>query len=122
MLRRKIRFLILALFSCFITMHKQLLKNDQNNEITVYTTAENTDFKLTQRPPVKFCFRWTAFRNADFYFVDPAKPFKLCGMGGAISDASAEVLRNYQNKTRVFASLLQYYKWNRLFISKDYNS
>jgi glucosylceramidase len=35
-------------------MHKQLLKNDQNNEITVYTTAENTDFKLTQRPPLSF--------------------------------------------------------------------
>jgi hypothetical protein len=37
----------------FTTAHKQLLKTIKTM-ITVYTTAENTDFKLTQTASINF--------------------------------------------------------------------
>jgi glucosylceramidase len=40
-------------FLVFTTAHKQLLKK-QSKMITVYTTAENTDFKLTQTASINF--------------------------------------------------------------------
>ncbi|MEJ0080256.1 MAG: hypothetical protein WDM78_04695 [Puia sp.] len=64
----------------------------QNGPVTVYTTAENTDFRLTktsdsskfyqvgQPPETEVCI-----------IVDPTHHFQtLLGIGGALTDASAE--------------------------------
>jgi hypothetical protein len=42
------------LFSCFYNSAQTVAeKTIKNNEITVYTTAENTDFKLTQMASIE---------------------------------------------------------------------
>jgi glucosylceramidase len=89
----KNKILIVALFSCFYnnaqTVAEKMIKN---NEITVYTTAENTDFKLTPTASVKFVSAGQPLETQISIFVDPAKTFQtFVGIGGAISDASAEV-------------------------------
>jgi glucosylceramidase len=81
------RFPLLLLFSGFLQSPIA-----QNGPVTVYTTAENTDFRLTktsdsskfypvgQPPETQVCI-----------IVDPTHHFQtLLGIGGALTDASAE--------------------------------
>ena len=63
----------------------------EGKQVTIYTTASNTDLKLTKTAT-------TAFKKGDqpketewSIFVNPAKTYqKMLGIGGAITDASAE--------------------------------
>ena len=81
------RYLLLLLFSG--VLHSLIA---QNGPVTVYTTAENTDLRLTktsdsskfyqvgQPPETQVCI-----------IVDPTHHFQtLLGIGGALTDASAE--------------------------------
>src|ERR1700712_1251555 len=81
------RFLLFILFSGIL-----LSVTAQNGPVTVYTTAENTDFRLTktsdsskfyevgQPPETQVCI-----------IVDPTHHFQtMLGIGGALTDASAE--------------------------------
>jgi O-glycosyl hydrolase len=85
--------LIVALFSCFYNSAQKVAeKTIKNNVITVYTTAENTDFKLTQTASINFVAAGQPLETQISVFVDPSKTFQtFVGIGGAISDASAEV-------------------------------
>ena len=58
----------------------------------VYTTAENTDLRLTQTDELTFEPGEQAKENEISIFVNPDKTFQeFLGIGGAITDASAEV-------------------------------
>jgi glucosylceramidase len=60
-------------------------------KITVYTTAENTNFRISVTDVLTFKNFGQPLESQPCVFVDPAKTFQTCiGIGGAITDASAE--------------------------------
>ena len=60
-------------------------------KITVYTTAENTDLRLTMTDSVSFLDAKQPLQTEISVFVQPNNKFQtLLGIGGAITDASAE--------------------------------
>ena len=61
-------------------------------ESTIYTTASDTDLRLTQTGKVLFQAVKQPLENEVSVFVNPSKSFQtFIGIGGAITDASAEV-------------------------------
>jgi glucosylceramidase len=66
--------------------------NTSGKNITVYTTAENTELKLTQTDKLVFEASKQPLEMEISVFVEPRKTFQsFMGIGGAITDASAEV-------------------------------
>jgi len=64
----------------------------KNKKITVYTTADSTKLRLTQTDILTFVPSKQPLEIEVSVFVEPAKTFqKFFGIGGAITDASAEV-------------------------------
>src|ERR1700676_4436123 len=64
----------------------------QNNLVTVYTTAENTNYRISKTDS---SFQFSDFgqpaETQVFVFVDASHSFQtVIGIGGAITDASAE--------------------------------
>jgi glucosylceramidase len=61
-------------------------------EATIYTTASETDLRLTETGKTAFKAASQPVENAVSVFVNPQKSFQtFLGIGGAITDASAEV-------------------------------
>src|SRR5207302_3025576 len=64
----------------------------KNRTVTIYTTADSTDLKLALTGTVDFRELRQSLENQISVFVNPAKIFQsFLGIGGAITDASAEV-------------------------------
>lgn len=64
----------------------------KNKKITVYTTADSTKWRLTQTDVLTFVPSKQPLEIEVSVFVIPTKTFqKFLGIGGAITDASAEV-------------------------------
>jgi glucosylceramidase len=64
----------------------------KNKTITVFTTAENTNLRLTQTDKLSFSSSKQPLETEICVFVEPTKIFQnFLGIGGAITDASAEV-------------------------------
>jgi glucosylceramidase len=63
----------------------------EGKNITIYTTADSTDYRLAQTGTLQFKVLEQT-RETEFYvFVNPDKTFQtLLGIGGALTDASAE--------------------------------
>lgn len=62
-----------------------------NKTITVYTTAQNTDYRLTKTTTLQFKNFGQPLETQVCVFVDPSKTFQtIVGIGGAITDAAAE--------------------------------
>jgi len=60
-------------------------------KVVVYTTAEGTDFRLTATETLTFTDFGQPLETQPCIFVDPTKTFQtFIGIGGAITDASAE--------------------------------
>lgn len=60
--------------------------------VTVYTTAENTKLRISETATLSFAPMKQPKETEVCIFVDPAKRFQtLTGIGGALTDASAEV-------------------------------
>ena len=71
---------------------KQVVFSTKNKMITVYTTAENTKLRLTQTDKLVFSGAKQPLETEISVFVEPKKTFQnFMGIGGAITDASAEV-------------------------------
>jgi len=65
--------------------------NVTDTTITVFTTAENTKLRLTETGKLHFKPSEQPLETEVCIFVDPAKSFQtLTGIGGALTDASAE--------------------------------
>lgn len=64
----------------------------KDKTVTVYTTAENTKLRLTQTDKLSFSSSKQPLETEISVFVEPTKIFQnFMGIGGAITDASAEV-------------------------------
>ncbi len=62
-----------------------------NKTVTVYTTAKNTDYRLSKTNELKFVPKGQPVETEVSVFVDPAKKFQqVLGIGGALTDAVAE--------------------------------
>ena len=58
---------------------------------TVYTTAENTDLRLSKTAPLVFSEWKQPLETEPCVFVEPGKSFQtIIGIGGALTDAAAE--------------------------------
>ena len=71
----------------------------ENKTITVYTTASDTDFRLTITDNPSFSKGVQPLESEISVFVEPKKTFQtFIGIGGAITDASAEVFAKLGSK------------------------
>ena len=88
---------------------KQVVFSTKNKMITVYTTAENTKLRLTQTDKLVFSGAKQPLETEISVFVEPKKTFQnFMGIGGAITDASAEVFSKL-NKEKQQEFLNAYY-------------
>lgn len=71
-------------------------------KVTVFTTAENTDHRLSKTDTVSFKKVGQPLETQTCVFVDPSRTFQtLLGIGGALTDASAETFAKIpENKQR----------------------
>ncbi|MEM6261579.1 MAG: glycoside hydrolase family 30 protein [Bacteroidota bacterium] len=68
---------------------------------TIYTTASKTDLRLTQTGTATFAEAAQPLENEVSVFVNPNKSFQtFLGIGGAITDASAEVFAKLPAETQ----------------------
>lgn len=66
--------------------------NTDNKKVTVYTTADSTQLRLSPTDTLSFAQKGQPFENEVVVFVDPGKTFQsYMGIGAALTDASAEV-------------------------------
>ena len=89
--------LILSLSTCFIigkaqvTTHPVSTAIVKNKQVTVYTTAEHTNYRITKTEVLQFKEDKQPLETEACVFVDPGKSFQtVLGVGGALTDASAE--------------------------------
>ncbi|MDD2797767.1 MAG: glycoside hydrolase family 30 protein [Bacteroidales bacterium] len=74
------------------TAQQKIMHPNSGQSIAVYTTAENTNSKLTLTETVSFKPVVQPLETEVSVFVNPKKTFQtVVGIGGAITDASAEV-------------------------------
>jgi glucosylceramidase len=60
-------------------------------KVSVYTTADSTDFRLSRQGELIFKHKGQPFENEISVFVDPSKSYQeFLGIGAALTDASAE--------------------------------
>jgi glucosylceramidase len=84
-------YLLVALFSFSLYSNAQK-PPIVNNKITIYTTANNTTNRLTETGFATFASAGQPLETQVCVFVNPKKTFQtFIGIGGAITDASAEV-------------------------------
>jgi glucosylceramidase len=63
----------------------------EGKEMIVYTTAENSNYRLSVTDTLQFVKMGQPFETQVCVFVDPSKTFQtFLGIGGALTDASAE--------------------------------
>ena len=72
--------------------------------VMVYTSADSTNLRITNTDNLKFSILKQPFETQICVFVDPNKTFQtFLGIGGAVTDASAEVFAKLpQNKQQEF--------------------
>jgi glucosylceramidase len=92
--------IILSLFLltpfCSFSQQKNKLQSQQfsvnGKTISVYTSADSTNLRLTKTDDLTFTTLLQPLESQICVFVDPNKTFQtFLGIGGAITDASAEV-------------------------------
>lgn len=67
-------------------------KKNDNSKVSIYTTAENTNYRLTSTETIEFKNSDSLTEKQVSIFVDDTHSFQtILGIGGAITDASAEV-------------------------------
>ena len=81
----------------------------KSKKVVVYTTAENTKLRISATDTVSFVPFGQPKETEPCIFVDPAKTFQtFVGIGGAITDASAETFAKL-SKAKQQEILQQYY-------------
>ena len=96
----KIISLVLLIASCSNIKEKEVsnsfssksLKRYKNKTLQVYTTAKDTELRLTKTSEQVFIKKLQPLETEVAIFINPKKTFqKYLGIGGAITDASSEV-------------------------------
>ncbi len=82
------------------TVADPVTANLKTTQVTVYTTAENSSLRLSKTATLSFSPYGQPFETEPAIFVDPNKSFQtFVGIGGALTDASAETFAKLpQNK------------------------
>jgi len=76
-------------------------ENYNNKTLKVYTTARNTDLRLTKTAKQEFTEKIQPLETEVAVFVNPKKTFQeYLGIGGAITDASSEVFSTLDKATQ----------------------
>lgn len=94
---KKITAIVLLTVSSFASaQHKSKIQSipfsTKDRTVIVYTTADSTKFRLTQTDKLTFFESKQPLETEISVFVEPEKTFQtFMGIGGAITDASAEV-------------------------------
>jgi glucosylceramidase len=85
------KHLILCTMSVFSLSLQAQTTNYAGRSVTVITTAEATDLRLSTVDKLSFSPQGQPFENEPFVLVDPAHKFQtLIGIGAALTDAAAE--------------------------------
>jgi len=85
----------------------------KGKKVVVYTTAENTKLRISQTETIQFVDFGQPKETQPCVFVDPSKTFQtLVGIGGALTDASAETFAKLP-KDKQQELLQQYYDVNK---------
>jgi glucosylceramidase len=88
--------LIILLAPIFILSKAQMSKdlvpvNNEVKKVTVYTTADKSDYRISKTETLELKDFGQPFEYQPCVFIDPTKTFQsLVGIGGALTDASAE--------------------------------
>jgi glucosylceramidase len=83
--------LTITTINAFAQQNKKPAISADGKNISVYVTAENTSLRLTQTQNFVFTKATQPVESEISVFVNPAKTFQtFIGIGGAITDASAE--------------------------------
>ncbi len=83
--------ILLLNFNTHAQQKKQFVIDPSVKKVAVYTTAANTDYRLKQTATETFKQFGQPLESQVCVFVDPKKTFQdFIGIGGAITDASAE--------------------------------
>lgn len=85
---------VIFLSTIFVSLHAQNKKMvstaSAEREVIVYTTAENTNYRLTKTGTLRLSTKTQPDEDVSV-FVDPSQTFQsMIGIGGALTDASAE--------------------------------
>jgi glucosylceramidase len=97
------RYLIILICSIFVVgcdqpVAENTAKNSVRDSLTVYTTAKDTDHRLTKTGTYPFRERVQPTEGEISIFVNSSKQFqKFLGIGGSFTDASAEVFAKLDN-------------------------
>jgi glucosylceramidase len=84
-------FLTFVAFLGFIYCNAQKPYSAVNKKVLVYTTADKTDYRISLTDTLHFSHMGQPLETQVCVFVDPSQKFqKLIGIGGALTDASAE--------------------------------
>jgi glucosylceramidase len=91
---KKVLFILLGAFSVSLSpssLQAQKGYSVSGKVVKAYSTAENTDLRLSETGTLNFAKKGQPFENEVMVFVDPSKTFQTyLGIGAAITDASAE--------------------------------
>ena len=103
---------VIGLHACTTSNTEQVVRQifkTEGREVTVYTTADSSDLRISRMGSFLFEPAEQPLETEIALFVNPDKSFQsLLGIGGAITDASAEVFaRLPENKQEEF--LTAYY-------------
>jgi glucosylceramidase len=97
------KYLIIFICSIFVVgcdqpVAENTAKNSVRDSLTVYTTAKDTDHRLTKTGTYPFKERVQPTEGEISIFVNSSKQFqKFLGIGGSFTDASAEVFAKLDN-------------------------
>jgi len=87
---------IVNLLTCSLIVIASCAQNSTDSEydgrkVTIFTTAENTDFRLTPTGDLLFAPFGQPTEDEPCIFIDPTHAFQtFTGIGGSLTDASAE--------------------------------
>ncbi len=94
-------FLTCFAFLAFVYCDAQKTYSAINKKVLVYTTADKTDYRITLTDTLHFSHMGQPVETQVCVFVDPSQKFqKLIGIGGALTDASAETFYKIPEASR----------------------
>lgn len=72
-----------------------------NKKVTVYTTAEKSEYRISKTETLSFAVNKQPFETEPCIFVDPTVKYQtMVGIGGALTDASAETFAKLSKKNQ----------------------
>jgi glucosylceramidase len=95
------RHQLLTILFCLGFWSCAVAQNQLPSKVTVYTTAKDTEFRITKTEELELKSFGQPFETQPCIFIDPAHSFQtMVGIGGAITDASAETLAKLPTRAR----------------------